>query len=83
MILGVSFDTAEDNAAFAQKFSFTYPLLCDRDRIMGLAYGAASEPGVGGYANRVGVIIDDDGKVTHYDPSVSAKDFPQVALDAI
>jgi peroxiredoxin Q/BCP len=83
VILGVSFDTGEDNAAFAQKFSFTYPLLCDRQRTMGLAYGAASEPGTGGYANRVGVIIGADGKITHYDPSVSAQDFPQVALDAI
>ena len=79
----MSFDTAEDNAAFHAKFSFTYPLLCDRDRTMGLAYGAASEPGTGGYAKRVGVIIDPDGLVSHYDASVSAGDFPNVALGIV
>ena len=79
----MSFDTAEDNAAFHAKFSFTYPLLCDRDRTMGLAYGAASEPGTGGYAKRVGVIIDTEGKVSHYDASVSAGDFPNVALGIV
>ena len=79
----MSFDTAEENAAFHAKFSFTYPLLCDRDRAMGLAYGAASEPGVGGYAKRVGIVIDPEGKVSHYDASVSAKDYPNVALGVI
>ncbi len=79
----MSFDTAEDNGAFHAKFSFTYPLLCDRDRAMGLAYGAAKEPGTGGAAKRVGVIIDPEGKVIHYSPSVSAAGFPAQALGLI
>jgi len=82
-VLGVSFDTAQDNKAFAEKFSFTYPLLCDRDRTMGLAYGAATEPGVGGYAGRVGVVIGPDGRVLSYEASVDAGNFPRQALDLV
>ena len=82
-ILGVSFDSAADNAGFHEKFRFNYPLLCDTDRTMGLAYGAASEPGTGGYAKRVGVIIDTEGNISHYDASVSAGDFPNVALGIV
>ena len=47
---------------------------------MGLAYGAATEPGTGGYAKRIGVIIDPDGQVSHYDASVNAGDFPGAVL---
>ena len=82
-ILGISFDTAEDNKAFVEKFGFTFPLLCDRDRTMGLAYGAASEPGIGGYAARVGVIIDPEGRVLSYQSSVDAGSFPSQALNLI
>ena len=79
----MSFDNAADNAAFHEKFRFNYPLLCDTDRTMGLAYGAADEPGIGGYAKRVGVIIGPDGNVSHYDPSVNAKDYPAFALERV
>ena len=47
---------------------------------MGLAYGAATEPGHGGYAKRIGVIIDPDGVVLVADMAVSAGDFPTEAL---
>lgn len=79
----MSFDTVEDNAAFHTKYAFTFPLLCDRDRAMGLAYGAAKEAGTGGAAKRVGVVIDPEGKVIHYSPSVSASSFPTDALAMI
>jgi len=48
---------------------------------MGLAYGAASQPGTGGYAGRVGVVIDPSGKIVFYDLKVDAKLFPRQALD--
>mgnify|MGYP002863225229 FL=1 len=82
-IVGVSFDTIEENRAFAEKFSFPYPLLCDRDRTMGLAYFATDEPGTGGYAKRIGVLIDPEGKVVEYWASASAAEFPQEVLDRI
>ncbi len=81
--MGISFDTAAHNTAFAAKFGFGYPLLCDTDRTMGLAYGAAKRPGTGGFAKRVGVVIDPEGRVLHYEASVSAGAFPQEALDLI
>src|SRR5688500_13557846 len=54
VILGVSFDTPEENRSFAQKFGFKFPLLCDVDRELGLAYGACETPEEG-YARRIGV----------------------------
>ena len=68
-VLGVSFDTPEENRAFAEKFSFPFPLLCDVDRSMGLAYGAArsaDEP----YAKRTSYVIDENGKILLHYPKV-------------
>ena len=39
-VLGISFDDARDNKAFADKFGYDFPLLCDVERKVGLAYGA-------------------------------------------
>jgi peroxiredoxin Q/BCP len=58
----VSFDTAEENRAFAEKFSFNFPLLCDTERKMGLAYGAADSPS-DAKARRVGVVVGPHGGV--------------------
>src|ERR1700687_1606708 len=81
-ILGVSFDTPAENAAFALKYSFNFPLLCDTDRKIGMAYGAADDAKAGN-ARRVGVIIGPDGKVKEYLPKVSAATFPKEALDKV
>ena len=59
-IYGVSFDSVEENSAFAAKFDFNFPLLCDTDRSLGMAYGACSGQGEG-YARRTSVLIDADG----------------------
>ena len=83
MILGASFDTAEENAAFAKKFNFNFPLLCDTDRKIGIAYGAADPGATSGNARRVGVVISPDGKVKEYQPKVSAAGFPKEALDKL
>ena len=80
-ILGVSFDTAEDNAAFADKFGFQFPLLCDTDRDLGRKFGAAD--GDSAFARRIGVIIDPNGRVAAYHPSVNARTFPAEALAQI
>ena len=79
----MSFDTQAKNAKFHARFSFTYPLLCDTDRTMGLAYGAAKRPGTGGAAKRIGVIIDPEGNVSHYDRSAGVVRFAQAALDML
>src|SRR5262245_17794857 len=58
MILGVSFDAAPANKAFADKFGFGYSLLCDTDRKIGMAYGACDSPGAG-HAKRITYVIDE------------------------
>jgi peroxiredoxin Q/BCP len=78
----VSFDSPEENAAFARKYKFNFPLLCDLDRKVGLAYGAADDA-KSGNARRIGVIIGPDGKIKEYLPKVSAANFPQEALGKI
>jgi peroxiredoxin Q/BCP len=78
-ILGVSFDTPEENKSFAEKFGFNFPLLCDTDRKVGIAYGACDDAQAPN-ARRVGVIIGPDGKVKAYYPKVDARAFPQQAL---
>ncbi|APR83250.1 Thiol peroxidase, Bcp-type [Minicystis rosea] len=81
-ILGVSFDTAAENRAFADKFSFNFPLLCDTDRALGVAYGAADDTSAGN-ARRIGVVIDAEGKVKEYLPKVDASTYPHEVLGRI
>ncbi|MFT3774431.1 MAG: peroxiredoxin [Minicystis sp.] len=81
-ILGVSFDTAAENKAFAEKFGFTFPLLCDTDRALGVAYGAADDTSASN-ARRIGVVIDAEGKVKEYLPKVDASTYPHEVLTRI
>ncbi|RKH42860.1 peroxiredoxin [Corallococcus llansteffanensis] len=82
VILGISFDTPEENQAFAKKFDFNFPLLCDVDRTVGLAYGAADDAKAAN-ARRVGVVIGPDGKVKEWHAKVDARAFPQEALSRL
>ncbi len=74
MILGVSFDSQEDNRKFAEKFSFNFPLISDTDRAIGTAYGANVDPQKG--AQRVGVVIGPDGKIKQWHARVDARAWP-------
>jgi thioredoxin-dependent peroxiredoxin len=78
-ILGISFDTVPDNAAFAQKFGFPFPLLCDVDRKIGLAYGAC-ESSADESAKRITYVIGPDGKITHAFGKVNAAQHPEEIL---
>jgi peroxiredoxin Q/BCP len=78
----VSFDTPAENRAFAEKFAFNFPLLCDTDRKMGLAYGA-TDPGSTANARRVGVVVGPDGKVKEWLPKVDAGSYPNDVLKRI
>jgi peroxiredoxin Q/BCP len=61
-VLGASFDTEEENRAFAEKFGFPFVLLCDTSRALGLAYGAADAADAG-YARRISFLIDPSGTI--------------------
>ncbi|MZG30512.1 MAG: peroxiredoxin [Nitrospinae bacterium] len=61
-IFGVSLDNEADNKAFAEKFSFPYPLLCDVNREVALSYHAVKNV-EDQYAARISYVIGEDGKV--------------------
>jgi len=72
VVLGVSFDPVEDNAAFARKFDFPFALLCDTDRKVALAYGACDNPKAA-YAERISYLIDEQGRILRVYPQVDPR----------
>ena len=74
-VLGVSFDSREENAAFASKYGFPFPLLCDTDRKIGLAYGAA-DSAKDEYARRIAYLIDEHGQIAQAHAKVDASQYP-------
>lgn len=82
VILGASFDDVSANCAFAEKFHYPFKLLCDVDRKIGTAYGAATEGKDAGYARRISYLIGPDRKIVKvYDPVKPAAHPAQVLAD--
>lgn len=81
-IYGVSFDSVEDNRAFAEKFNFNFPLLCDTERVLGAAYGACST-GHESYARRMSVLIGADGCVEKIIDTVDVRTHPAQLLESL
>lgn len=79
MVLGVSFDTVDENRAFAEKFDFPYRLLSDTDRKIGLAYHATS-PGETKGARRISYLIDREGTIERAYENVDAAAHPAQVL---
>ena len=75
----MSFDSVQENADFAQKFSFTFPLLCDTERQIGLAYGACDDK-TDRSARRISYLIGPDGRIEHAWPKVEPKKHPAEVL---
>ena len=71
-----------DNAAFAEKFSYPFPLLCDEKREIGMAYGACDDPKAE-YAKRISYVIDPEGKIAQAYPKVSPKSHPKEILESL
>lgn len=78
-MLGISFDTVADNAAFARKFDFNFPCLCDTSRAVGLAYGAC-DTATAPTAKRITYVIDPKGVVQRVYPKVNAAAHPEEIL---
>jgi len=78
----VSFDTQEQNKAFAEKFGYKFPLLCDTKRELGMAYGACDDPKAE-YAKRISYVIGPDGRIVQAYPKVSAAAHPKELLSAL
>jgi len=82
VILGASFDTVQENADFAKKFSYPYRLLCDTGRTVGMAYGACASP-KDGSAKRISYVIGPDATIRHAFPKVDARSHPREVLDLL
>ena len=78
----MSFDSPEDNAKFAEKFEFPFPLLSDTDRKIGLAYGACDSP-KDEYARRIAYVIDENGRIAQAHAKVDAKTYPAEQLKTL
>ncbi len=78
-ILGISFDGAEANARFAEKFAFDFPLLCDTTRSVGMAYGACDDP-TASTARRISYVIGPSGRVDRAYAKVSPQGHPAQVL---
>jgi peroxiredoxin Q/BCP len=64
-VIGASFDTPEDNRAFAEKNGFPFRLLSDVDRAVGTAYETRRHPDEPSpeYAKRRTYLIDPGGRI--------------------
>ena len=78
-VLGISFDTLEENKAFAEKFGYTFPLLCDTGRDVGLAYGACDST-QDAYARRYTYVIGPEGRI---EQAIETKDPKGQAADLL
>lgn len=61
MILGASYDTPEENRAFREKYAYPFPLLCDTERKLGIAYGAGDAQS--SHPDRITIVVGPDGLV--------------------
>jgi peroxiredoxin Q/BCP len=77
----VSFDSPAENKAFAEKVNFNFPQISDTDRTIGTAYGANVDPAKG--AQRVGVVIDESGRIKQWHGRVDARAWPTELLKTL
>ena len=71
-----------ENRAFREKFDFPYALLCDTDKQLGIACGAAADASAG-HPKRITVVIGPDGKVAKVYDAVKPAEHPQQVLAAL
>ena len=78
----MSFDKPADNARFAEKNDFPFPLLSDVDRKIAMAYGAADDAKAE-YARRIAYVIDESGHIAQAHAKVDARAYPQEQLKTL
>lgn len=79
-VLGVSFDSPEANARFAQEHRFPFPLLSDRDRTLAVQVGAADSPKAL-FARRISYLVGPDGRVLKAYANVNPSTHAQEVLE--
>lgn len=78
----MSFDKPADNARFAQKIGFPFPLLSDTERRIAMAYGAADDAKAE-YARRIAYVIDESGHIGQSHDKVDARAYPKQQLETL
>jgi len=78
-VVGVSFDSPEDNASFASKHEFGFSLLSDVDHAVATAFGACSGAGAR-YPDRMSFLIDEQGRIERVYDKVDPRDHPARVL---
>jgi peroxiredoxin Q/BCP len=78
-VVGISFDAVEENKAFAEKFQFPFPLLCDTSRSVGLAYGACKDANAQ-YADRISYLIGPEQRIVKAYDNVDPAKHPEEVL---
>ena len=84
VILGASFDTVEENRAFAEAQDFPFALLSDADHSVGAAYEVLRSPNERyvDYPRRLSYLIDPDGVIRRaYDVAAVASHATAVLHD--
>jgi thioredoxin-dependent peroxiredoxin len=84
-LIGASFDTPEDNGAFAEKYGYTGPLLSDVDRSVGERYETKKSPKEQwpDNAKRRTYVIDPDGVIRAAFRVTDIDAHPQELLDRL
>ncbi len=78
-MLGITFSPAEDLKSWRDEVGLTTELLCDADRSVAMAYGAAKSADQE-KATRVSVLVGPDGKVVKTYAAPDAEGHPAEAL---
>jgi peroxiredoxin Q/BCP len=78
-VVGVSFDSPQDNAAFANRHEFGFSLLSDTDHAVAIAYGACAGADAR-YPDRVSFLIDEHGAIERVYDQVDPRDHPARVL---
>ena len=81
-ILGCSTDDVTANKKFADDESFPYPLLCDTQREICIAYGGC-ESKEDGASKRITYIIGPDGNIAYAIADANARENPQQVADLV
>lgn len=81
-VIGVSFDSVADNAAFARKYNFGFRLLSDTTHEVALAYGAC-ESLKARYPERISFLIDAGGRIERVYDKVDPRDHAAQVLAGV
>lgn len=81
-VIGVSFDSVADNAAFARRHDFGFRLLSDTTHEVALAYGACDSLKAR-YPERISFLIDTNGRIERVYDKVDPRDHAAQVLAGV